>query len=157
MILTTNTIVKGLAPALVIAALGTSTAGASEVTSEKRFADGVRVTHLRPGSVGSLCGARRFCVWADVGFEGIQASFPRCSRNRPKTYDLTKYGLPPGKPRGFVFSGVSSYRNNMGRGYTAQFLGIQGLPLLRVHTPGGRNMPRSMNDEAAEVDMLCVP
>ncbi len=122
-----------------------------------RFADGVRVTLSRSGRSGALCGARRFCVWADAGFQGIQASFPRCTGNRPKSYQLSKYGLPPRKPGGWVFSGVTSWRNNMGRGYSAQFLDSQALPLLRVNRGGGGHMPARKNDRAAWVDMLCLP
>ncbi|HEX6026033.1 MAG TPA: hypothetical protein VFZ00_28840 [Solirubrobacter sp.] len=121
--------------------------------NEFRFADGVRVTLSR--RAGSLCGPRTFCVWADAGYRGIQASFPRCKNNRPKSYRLSTYGLPPRKP-GWL-SGVTSWRNNMGRGYSAQFLDSQALPLLRVNRGGGGHMPRSKNDRAAWVDLLCVP
>ncbi len=120
------------------------------------FADGVRVTYSRSGRGGSLCGPRKFCVWADAGYQGIQASFPQCTGNRPKTYQLRKYGLPPGKP-GWVFSGVTSWRNNMARGKSAQFLDMQMGTLIRVNRGGGGHMPASKNDRAAWVDMLCVP
>ena len=113
-----------------LAAVAAARQGARQVAPNQfRFADGVLVTRYRSGRRGSFCGARRFCVWADAGYQGIQASFPRCAGNRPKSYQLRKYGLRPGKP-GWVFSGVTSWRNNM---------------------------PASKNDEAAWVDMLCVP
>jgi len=119
------------------------------------YADGVRVTYSRSARGGSLCGPRQSCVWADAGFKGIQASFPQCTRNRPKSYQLRKYGLPPGKP-GWVFSGVTSWRHNMGANKSAQFLDMSSLPLLRVSRRGGGHMPASKNDKAAFVDMLCV-
>jgi hypothetical protein len=131
--------------------------GARQVARNQiRFADGVRVTFTGSARGGSLCGPQKFCVWADAGFQGIQASFPQCTRNRPRTYQLRKYGLPPGKP-GLVFSGVTSWRNNMARGKSAQFLDIQPTTLLRVSRRGGGHMPASKNDRAAWVDMLCVP
>jgi hypothetical protein len=120
------------------------------------FADGVRVTISPSARAGSLCGAQKFCVWADAGYQGVQASFPQCTGNRPKTYNLRKYGLPPGKP-GWVFSGVTSWRSNMANGKSAQFLDMQMGTLLRVSRRGGGHMPASKNDRAAWVDMLCVP
>jgi hypothetical protein len=119
------------------------------------FADGVRVTFSRSARRGSFCGARRFCVYADAGYQGIQASFPQCTRNHIRSYQLRKYGLPPGKPH--WLSGVTSWQNNMARGKSAQFLDIQPTQLLRVSRRGGGHMPPSMNDEAAWVYMLCVP
>jgi Acyl-CoA dehydrogenase, C-terminal domain len=92
---------------------------------------------------------------AEVDYQGIQASFPRCTKNRPKMYQLSKYGLPPRKT-GWL-TGVTSWRNNMGRGYSAQFLDSQMLTLIRVNRAGPRHMPARANDEAAWVAMLCVP
>lgn len=113
------------------------------------------MTLLRSRRSGSLCGPRRFCVWADAGYRGIQASFPRCTGNHPKEYDLSKYGLRPRKT-GWL-TGVTSWRNDMGRGYSAQFLDSQGIPLIRVNRAGGGHMPPSKNDRAAWVDLLCLP
>jgi hypothetical protein len=98
---------------------------------------------------------RRLCVWADANYQGTRASFPSCTRNRPKTYRLSDYLLPP-RHDGWL-TGVTSWRNNMGRGYSAQFLDMQHLPLHRVNRGGGGHMPPDKNDEAALVDRLCVP
>ena len=49
------------------------------------------------------------------GLSGHPGVVPECTGNRPKCYQLRKYGLPPGKP-GWIFSGVTSWRNNMARG-----------------------------------------
>jgi hypothetical protein len=130
-------------------------AAEAHARSEQRFPDGVRVTLSPTPLDAALCGIHQICVFANANYQGVQASFPRCTGNRPKSYELRKYGLPP--VRTGWLTGVTSWRNNLGSGYSAQFLDMQGLPLIRVNRPGGGHMPAGANDKAAWVDLLCLP
>jgi len=131
--------------------------------NEIEFDDGVRVAFVEsawiPGTIINTCRRGKFCAYSDANNLGIRAEFPPCTKNHPKSYQLDKYGLKWNTP-----FGVTSWRNLMPRGnYSAMFLkpfspvgnfGVE--PLYQVNKPGIGHMPPHKNNQAIEVDMLCV-